>query len=145
MSEDHPTCTRTARELRGETHLLYVPEIGPSSNKFYGRMHHHKRSKLATKWKWIVRSALSKQPFTRPSEGHFPLRVCVRAHFPDRQYWYDSGNIGATEKLIVDGLRDADVLPDDDPRHVFSTTLETWLHDGSAGPDRFTLLFFQSI
>ena len=143
--KQHPTCTQPTETLRENPRCLYVPEVGPSLNEFYAGMHYAERTKLADDWKWIVQAEVSQQRFTEPNELDFPLRVVVRAHFPDRRYWYDSGNIGATEKLIVDGLRASDVLPDDDPRHVFGTTLETWLHDGGAEDDRFTLLLFRSV
>lgn len=109
--------------------VLELPALEPLS--LNDRRHPMQRHSLSKRWKksaWVCALDAQVPPlaFAR-----------VRLHYlaPDRRR-RDADNLAATSKPVVDGLRDAGVIPDDDTEHIdhLMPAIHAPTEDGPSGP-----------
>jgi Holliday junction resolvase RusA-like endonuclease len=100
---------------------LKIDDIGPSANKFYSGMNIHARRRLARDWHNKVMVAVSRQKIRRITS--YPICVECECRFGKGARMLDADNLFPTVKLIMDGLRHANVLIEDSPRYVLAVTL----------------------
>lgn len=98
---------------------LTVPIINKLSlNKIYGGIHFRTRSKHKTEYRELL---WSMQP--QPYQGKYPVHITYDFQFQGRRF--DSSNCAYLVKLIEDALVNENVIPDDSPKYVHSTTMTT--------------------
>lgn len=91
------------------------------------RLHHHAKAKLTKAWRDAARAAVE--------SGFHPYhyeraRIVVAYRFPDNRR-REVGNLQPTSKALVDGLVDANLLPDDSDRHVIGPDNRRHIPNGS--------------
>lgn len=72
------------------------------------RLHHHVRSERTRAWRTLTAEAARAQGWKAGQS----VRIVLEVTFPSN-HRRDSGNLQRTAKAMVDGLVDADVIPDD--------------------------------
>jgi hypothetical protein len=91
------------------------------------RMHHMVKAKLTKAWREAARVAIDAgfhpDHYTR-------ARIVVAYRFPDNRR-REVGNLQPTSKAIVDGLVDANLLPDDSDKHVVGPDNRRHIPNGS--------------
>lgn len=93
---------------------IVIPDLlMPSWNQLYAGMHWTQRKQLVDLIHWQVRAAVG--PDAEPFSA--PVAITVTAY---RTPVLDADNVAA--KLVVDGLKAANVLVDDGPAWVSSVT-----------------------
>lgn len=92
---------------------LTIAEIPPSNNKFMGnsKSYHIYRNEKTT-WEWLVKEAVQGR---EPESPYKKSIITIRYFFPDKRR-RDPDNYSG--KWILDGLRKAGVIEDDDFEHI---------------------------
>ena len=103
---------------------LSIPHALPSWNVLYSGKHWNVRKEMAHVWKLHTIAAVQYAALTnggRVYYGETPVNIFVRVlHKSKRRR--DSDNVCA--KLVIDGLKVAGVIADDDPRYVCVVSTE---------------------
>lgn len=82
------------------------------------RHHWHKKADLTRTLRY--RANLEARTRLTPTKG--PVHVYAEIGYPPRATKADPDNYQPTVKALIDGIVDAGILPDDDSKHVVSTT-----------------------
>jgi crossover junction endodeoxyribonuclease RusA len=91
------------------------------------RLHYAPKAKLTAAWRTAAKEAIDHgfEPY------HYPrARITVAIRFKDN-IRRDVGNYYPTAKAIVDGLVDANLLPDDNDRHLIGPDMRRHIPNGS--------------
>jgi hypothetical protein len=87
---------------------------------------------------WRERTALTaRQSLRRIDDDAFP--IYVEAFPVQKGKTPDAGNCYPTVKAIVDGLRDAQIIPDDDPTYVQAIILQAPVRPTAGMPEHVTI------
>lgn len=89
-----------------------------SLNKIYGGIHYHTRRKHRDEYLIAVQACRPKR-YT----GTFPAQITYIFQYRGRRL--DSSNAAYMAKLLEDGLVHCGVIPDDAPKYIKRTILET--------------------
>ena len=89
---------------------IFIPWLGPTSNKVYAGIHWAKRRKLASEGHLACLVAKSLKPIDCPVKLLFTPQT--------RSKRYDCSNYWLTCKIVEDGLIQVGVLRDDRPDYV---------------------------
>lgn len=81
------------------------------------RLHWRRRAERAAYWRGLTRAVLDAGNHAHGGPWQGRAHVVVTFAFPDRRR-RDVGNLAPTVKHIVDGIRDAGILVEDDDEHV---------------------------
>lgn len=115
---------------------LTVPAPGPWLDA-NGRTHWAVRARLTRSWRSAAGMHARAQT-RRPLRTPVAITVTVHRATSRRA---DAANVGApTGKAVIDGLRDAGWLPDDDDTHITATTIVA----GAPGQPRLVLTITES-
>lgn len=97
------------------------------------RIHHYLRAEVCAGWRKLAHDA-ALAAYGHAEEGTWHpgrVRITVTYRFPDRRR-RDVGNLYPyVAKPLVDGLVDAQVIPDDDDRHLIGPDLRRIPNRGS--------------
>lgn len=109
--------TTTTPHIAPNALTLAIPAALPSWNVFYAGAHWRERSECAKSWKLRMIAAVrsAKGYAARLYYGYDVVDIFVTVRHKSKRR-RDSDNICA--KLAIDGLKDAGVIADDDPRYV---------------------------
>lgn len=91
-----------------------IPLKTPSLNTLFGRGHWSKRNKLKDEWIEVVWAVCREQKIKPITE--FPVVVTTKAYKSGKQL--DADNACLSNKLIIDGLKKAGIIPDDTAKYV---------------------------
>ncbi len=112
-ANDGASREREMTEVTQMRHVVYqVPDVPVSLNVLL-RMHWSRRRKYNEAWAWSIRAAIASQG----AVGDLPLeraRVLIIQH---RKRKLDRDNLVGSCKPILDGLKQANVIVDDDEDH----------------------------
>lgn len=103
--------------MRGGKMILILHDKIPSWNELYSQKHWSKRYDLANSWKTTIFWECKDQGLTRVKT--YPITIDVISN-----QRCDLDNICL--KLVIDGLKLAGIIEDDDPKHIDMITI---IHD----------------
>lgn len=107
---------------------IRIDEIGPSLNNWYAGSHWAQRKKVKDRWRLLVREAVA--GCEAVDEEDYPVSIEVTCRFGKGRRGYDADNLGATSKLVIDGLIKAGIIEDDTRNFVESVTYRPIKHKG---------------